>query len=152
MTKYTPVNGKLMPHDLFIHARKVPLKLLRQRLLTKQLKYMRLTPESDINAMTRAQVTEKLKALDCGSMSQEELCQQLIRQERSRSLCMWHDHATILKMGFIMITTHVMYDPMVFYTDKEYQQLAKPWSSYRLHTIRSRTTGNPHSRGWLFQR
>ena len=36
---------------------------------------------------------------------------------------MWHDHATILKMGFVMITVHVMYDPAVFYTDEEYQQL-----------------------------
>ncbi len=41
----------------------------------------------------------------------------------NRSLCMWHDHATILKMGFIMVTVHVMYDPLVFFTDAEYQQL-----------------------------
>lgn len=33
------------------------------------------------------------------------------------------DHATILKMGFIMVTVHVMYDPVVFYTDKEYEEL-----------------------------
>lgn len=39
-----------------------------------------------------------------------------------RSLCMWHDHATILKMGYIMVTVHVMYDPLVFLTDNEYQQ------------------------------
>ncbi len=32
----------------------------------------------------------------------------------SRCLCMWHDHATILKMGFIMVTVHVMYDTQVF--------------------------------------
>ncbi len=35
---------------------------------------------------------------------------------------MWHDHATILKMGFLMVTVHVMYDPLVFLTDDEYQQ------------------------------
>lgn len=123
VTKYKPVNGMMTPYDIFIHARKVPLKLLRQLLLSKQMKYMRLTPVSEINAMTRVQVTEKLRALNCDSMSQEELCQQLFQYERSRSLCMWHDHATILKMGFIMITTHVMYDPIVFYTDGEFQQL-----------------------------
>ena len=125
VTKYKPDNGTMTPYDIFIHARKVPLKLLRQRLLSKQIKYMRLTPLSDINAMTRVQVTEKLPALNCDSMSHEELCQQLFNYERSRSLCMWHDHATILKMGFIMITTHVMYmyDPIVFYTDREFQQL-----------------------------
>ncbi len=88
LTKYIPIDGKLTPHDILVHARKVPLKQLRQKLLEKQLKYMRLTPSS-----------------------------------RSRSLCMWHDHATILKMGFVLVTVHVMYDSTFFYTDTEYQQL-----------------------------
>lgn len=35
---------------------------------------------------------------------------------------MWHDHATILKMGFLMVTVHTLYDPAVFYTDDEYQR------------------------------
>lgn len=121
ITKYRPVNGKMTPQDIYVHAIKVPLKQLRQRLLNKQLKYMRLTPETEINAM-REHVEERLAALDCDSRSREELCQQLFRYERSRGLCMWNDHATILKMGFIMITTHVMY-ALVFYTDEEFQQL-----------------------------
>ena len=33
---------------------------------------------------------------------------------------MWHDHATILKMGVIMVTVH---DPVVFYTEEEYEEL-----------------------------
>ena len=36
---------------------------------------------------------------------------------------MWHDHATILKMGVIMVTVHIMYDPVVFYTEEEYEEL-----------------------------
>ena len=123
ITKYTPVNGVMTPHDVFIHARKVSLRSLRQRLLQKQVKYMRLTPTSEVESMTRVQLTERLTALDCDGMSREELCQQLINFQRSRSLCMWHDHATILKMGFIMITVHIMYDPIIFYTDEEFQQL-----------------------------
>ena len=48
----------------------------------------------------------------------------LLRQsERCRSLCMWHDHATLLKMGFILVTVHIMYDPIVFYTQEEYDEL-----------------------------
>ncbi len=126
ITKYIPVNGKLTPLDTFVQARKVPLTQLRQRLLNKQLKYMRLTPVSSINVMTKAQLTERLQqptaSFNCDSLSEEELRQLLIQTERSRSLCMWHDHATILKMGFLMITVHVMYDPLVFYTDKEFKQ------------------------------
>lgn len=74
--------------DTFVHARKIPLRQLRQRLFEKHLKYMRLTPSTT---------------------------------EITRSLCFWHDHATILKMGFILITIHVMYDPLVFFTDEEYR-------------------------------
>lgn len=63
ITKYRPVNGKMTPQDIYVHAIKVPLKQLRQRLLNKQLKYMRLTPETEINAM-REHVEERLAALD----------------------------------------------------------------------------------------
>ena len=55
--------------------------------------------------------------------SVEELRELLCQAQKSRHLCMWHDHATILKMGFIMVTVHVMYDPLVFYTDEEYKEL-----------------------------
>jgi hypothetical protein len=89
VTKYVYENGKLTPRDTFVHARKVPLKHIRQRLLEKHHQYMRHAPSSPI----------------------------------SRSLCVWHDHATILKMGFIMVTVHVMYDHQVFLTNEEYQQL-----------------------------
>lgn len=120
ITKYIPVNGKLTPQDTFVQARKVPLTQLRQRSLNKQLKYMRLTPTSSIHAMTKAELIEKLQQPTMfDSLSEEELRQLLIHTERSRSLCM---HATILKMGFLLITVHVIYDPLVFYTDEEFRQ------------------------------
>ena len=61
--------------------------------------------------------------MNCDGKSVEELRKLLCQAQKSRSLCMWHDHATILKMGFIMVTVHVVYDPVVFYTDEEYKQL-----------------------------
>lgn len=30
-------------------------------------------------------------------------------------LALWHDHATLLGPGVVMITVHVVYDPAVFY-------------------------------------
>lgn len=83
---------------------------------------MRLTPESATLTMTRDELTKRLNLKD-DAKSEEELRELLIQSERSRCLCMWHDHATILKMGFIMVTVHIMYDPVVFYTDKEYEEL-----------------------------
>lgn len=125
ITRYKIVNGELCPCDVMVNARKIPLKEVRQRLLQKHLKYMRLSPMSTINAMTTAELTERLNTMgyiECDTMTHEELCQLLVCCERTRSLALWHDHATILKTGFIMLTIHVMYDPITFYTNVEYQQ------------------------------
>lgn len=84
---------------------------------------MRLTPSTTINAMSNTELKERLQSIqhvNLENMAHEDLCQLLIHSERSRSLCLWHDHATLLKHGYIMITVHVMYDPMVFYTNDEY--------------------------------
>ena len=122
LTKYSMVSGVMTPHELQVQGRKVPLTEIRQRLLHRQLKYMRLTPESTIATMTRPELTKRLNMKFDGK-SEEELRELLCQAQKSRSLCMWHDHATILKMGFVMVTVHIMYDPVVFYTEDEYQEL-----------------------------
>ena len=86
---------------------------------------MRLTPTHVLNTMTTEELIEQLKPLHyttCSTMTREQLSQLLVCCERTRSLALWHDHATILKMGYIMLTIHVMYDLLVFYTDVEYHQ------------------------------
>ena len=40
-----------------------------------------------------------------------------------RHLAMWHDHATVLNKGLIMVTVHVLYDIAVFLSNKEYTVL-----------------------------
>lgn len=59
----------------------------------------------------------------CTLHSEDELQEFLSDAQKSRCPCMWHDHTTILKMGFVVVTVHVMYDSIVFYIDKEYQEL-----------------------------
>lgn len=59
-------------YPLDIQARKVPLSLIRERLLLKHLKYMRLTPESAVAAMTREQLLKWLNLKD-NSKSEAEL-------------------------------------------------------------------------------
>lgn len=124
ITRYKLVNGVMTPYNIQVQGRKVPLTEIRQRLLQKQLQYMRLTPDSTVATMTRQELTKRLN-MRCDDKSEEELRELLHRLERSRSLCMWHDHATILKRSFMMVTVHVLYDPVVFYTEEEYQ-LLKP--------------------------
>ena len=36
------------------------------------------------------------------------------RAQRTRTLAFWHDHATILGHGYILMTVHVIYDTAVF--------------------------------------
>ena len=125
LIKYVPKDGKISREEIVIKARKIPLHEIRKRLLRKQCKYMRLTPTAVIMNMTDSQLTDRLKTIGyplCDGMSHQQLSEALSSCERSRSLAMWHDHATILKRGVIMVTVHTLYDPAVFFTDSEYQE------------------------------
>ena len=77
--------------------------------------------------MTESELREKLETISYPisdmAISHQELCQALCSCERSRSLAMWHDHATILKRGVIMVTIHTLYDRAMFFTDREYQEI-----------------------------
>lgn len=125
LVKYVSVSGKLTPQETVVMARKIPLAEICKRLLAEQQKYMRLTSDSDINALEDSDLAERLHSLGCSTTNKthEQLCTTLATYERTRSLVLWHDHATILKMGFIMITVHTLYDSAVFLTDEEYRQL-----------------------------
>ena len=52
----------------------------------------------------------------------DELRSLLVRYQRQRSLVIWHDHATVLNSGFIMVTVHILYDDAVVLTNEEYHQ------------------------------
>lgn len=92
ITKYVIENGKLVPHDTLVQARKVPLEQLRQRLLKKHQKYMRLTPAEDMREEEVRDILEMANYTNLDDMSHENLCE-VLRAQTSRSLCMWHDHA-----------------------------------------------------------
>lgn len=53
--------------------------------------------------------------------TQSKLQSAIKRFQRTRSLIMWHDHGTILGLGCIILTAHVVYDPAVFYTQTEFE-------------------------------
>ena len=124
LTKYVPINGTLSVQETIVNARKVPLLELRKRLLHKQCQYMRLTPTPTIEAMSVSELQDRISKFggNANSSSHGDLCKFLCSYERSRSLVLWHDHATILKMGFLMVTVHTLYDPAVFLTDEEYRE------------------------------
>ncbi len=118
ITKYTLVDGTMTPHDTFVQARKVPLNEIRQRILDKHLKYMRLTPSSTVTAMTEREIKDTLS----GHYSNLELMNSCASSSLSLRDPDPYACGMTRKMGFLMVTVHVMYDPLVFLTDDEYQQ------------------------------
>ena len=60
LVKHVLENGKVATQEVLIQARKVPLRDIRERLLKKQLKYMKLTPAEAIDSMSDSELKEKL--------------------------------------------------------------------------------------------
>ena len=55
--------------------------------------------------------------------SRDELQQAIKMLQRKRTLAMWHDHSTMLQTGYILFAVWVLYDPAVFYTHDQWQNL-----------------------------
>ena len=50
-----------------------------------------------------------------------DLRSMLANYQRTRTLAIWHDHASILGSGYILVTVGVIFDPAVFISEAEYQ-------------------------------
>ena len=74
---------------------------------------MRLFSDVDISSLSLEEVKEKLK--DIGECVENDVnpYEALKNTQRCRSLVFWHDHSTILKSGYLLVTVHVLYDPAV---------------------------------------
>ena len=46
----------------------------------------------------------------------------LSQTQRTRHLVLWHDHATVLGSGYVLVTVHALYDEAVYLSDREYQE------------------------------
>lgn len=103
-------------------GRKIPLTQVRKSLLDKHTKYMRLNTDSELEGMNREQILQLLSIAHHStpnSWSTAQLQAEIMSIQRTRNLAIWHDHSTILKTGYILFAVWVVYDPAVFFTDKE---------------------------------
>ena len=104
------------------HGNKIPMIKIRQKLLNKQLKYMRLNKDENINNIPTSEITSVLNKytnIDTKSLTRSELESSFKTLERTRNLVMWHYHSTSLSYGLLLITIKTAYDPAVFYTNEE---------------------------------
>ena len=86
---------------------------------------MRLATESDLANLTEIELVEACRKFDFpieANAQADQLRHLVAKYQRQRSLVIWHDHATVLNSGFIMVTVRILYDHAVFFTNEEYQQ------------------------------
>ena len=112
--------GEIEVRPTEICGRKIPLLELRQKLLDKHLKYMRIGNQ-------RVKTTEELLAMATragyqysSTLDTEAAFTELESYQSMRNLAIWHDHSTILRTGYILFAMWVIYDPIVFLTEDEY--------------------------------
>lgn len=126
LTQFIVNNGRVESTEVTVFGRKIPLAELHLRLLRRQEQYMRLLTDTQLQALSRPDLLQALTKFDItdhSEASDDDLRQSLAHYQRHRHLLFWHDHATILGSGFLMITTNILYDPAVFFTNKEYKEM-----------------------------
>ena len=125
LVKFSTKNGELIRQEIQVEGRKFPLSEIRKKkLLQKNKRYMRLNTDDEIK-MTLPELhslAAKFQQPITPNMVIEELRSIIKTYQRTRTLVFWHDHGTILGLGSILMTIHVVYDTATFNTQAEFAQ------------------------------
>ena len=124
LTHYVIINnGQLEQKVVAVTGHKFPLTDLRKWLLASYEKYMRLSTDEQINIMPANELKVMMMQMPKDSSdTDKELRERLQMLQRTRTLAIWHDHATLLGLGIVMITVHVVFYAAVFYTQSEWDR------------------------------
>ena len=125
LVKFSTKNGELIRKEVQVERHKFPLSELCKKLLQKNKRYMQLNTDEEIEKMTLPKLQSlaaKFQQPITANMVAEELRSIIKTYQRTRTLVFWHDHVTILGLGSILTTIHVVYDTATFYTQTEYAQ------------------------------
>ena len=115
---FTTRDRELEKMELTIVGCKFPLRDSKGS-INKHEKYMQLTTDEEIEVSPsdlRSIVAQYDHNITSDTLQVSELQNKQFRC--TRSLIMWHDHGTILGLGCIFLTAHVVYDCSVLYTDR----------------------------------
>ena len=118
--KLTIKNNKVNEESFTIYGRKIPLKLIRIKLLKNELKYMREQPNFDaFNTSELLSLHKEVvgKPVESVTMAKNNL--ELL--SRTRHLQEWHDNSTISNHGYFMVTVNTCYDKNIHFTRDEHK-------------------------------
>ena len=125
LTRWTVNKREVEENNIEVYGSDV-----RKKLLEAQEELMHLETDEQLERKTREELVHKLvKANEPTNPSQTtaELRERVKYLQRCRHLLMWHDHATILGSGYILITITVLYDPLIFMNEAEYTAKTGKW-------------------------
>ena len=119
ITSFTVAEGQVQKKHTVVTGRKFPLKEIRKKTLAQQEKFMRLYTDEEINTMADKELALILTQMNVKTDDDSDKREALRHSQRRRGIDIWHDHGTVLGLGVVMITAHILYDPAVFYTQAE---------------------------------
>ena len=107
-------------------SRKNTLLEIRQNLLTKHSKFMRLNNDKYFESLDQKTFQQRLINANelKNEISVEEMKTNFKKYERTRHFQIWHDGSTIANYAHIMFVVNVLYDEVVFYTNAECETLS----------------------------
>ncbi len=119
-------SGAIETHKFSVFGKKHPLINIRRNLLKKHYKYMRRNSNAYFENIDITTLTERLSSLNELNLddSINTMKQKLKNFERTRNIIMWHDASVIANHSHILFCVNVMYDPAVFHTSKEYEEIS----------------------------
>jgi len=108
--------------EVQVHARNVPLTTIRKKLVQKHQQFMRLSGDREIELLSHEEAQALLQNMQCegSGLSLAEMKETIRKYQRSRMICLWHDHGTDLGSGIILVAAHIIYDLAVFMTTHKY--------------------------------
>ena len=100
-----------------IDSRKIPLEL-RAKQPSRLEKYMHLYTDAKIDTMKVEELKETVQIHNLTHHDTDiEQLKKVLRT--TRYLTFWHDHATMLGQGYIMMAVHTIFDPAAFDSTRE---------------------------------
>jgi hypothetical protein len=118
-------DGSITKVHFVVEGRKCPLQEIREKTLKESAKYMRKNENEYFEEMSSEDVMKKL--LTANEVKEGEdmanLKQHLMEIERTRHLLVWHDLSTVANHSHLVFMVSCLYDPAIYYTDEEYEQM-----------------------------
>ena len=117
--------GTLHEQQITVEGRKISLLDTRKQLLRQQEKYMHLLSDEQLEQLSEEEIKQILHDYQIeiegdDNLSLSDLRMLLAKSQRTRTLAIWHDHATILGTGYVLVTVNTIYDPAVHMSEEQY--------------------------------